>query len=253
MFTDIRLIREDNNGNLTLNQQVPLTYAAKDKLLQSVIQDPAIDRSVALNVPIMSFEMSGMQYDGDRKFPSTNKRVVKGTNKDQLLYQYNPVPYNINFKLFILVKNQEDGVQLIERILPYFTPALSVNMTAIHDTNVTYEIPIILNGIAMSDPYDGKNIQRREIMYELDFTMKYYIYGAINKTAIIKKIDINFYTPTIDDLKNATSNSVVLTNLHIEPGLDANNNPTSIKLNSIPVANISSTDNFGFITTITDN
>ena len=153
LLNDIRITRTDSSGNVTSLLKVPITYAAKDKMLARVIQDPAIDRpSATTPLPMISFEMGKMDYDGTRKLNTIGKVSVKDADNPSVFkYQYNPVPYNIQFKVFVYAKNAEDGTKIIEQILPYFTPDWTTTVNLIPEVNVTMDIPIVLNNISYSD------------------------------------------------------------------------------------------------------
>lgn len=260
LLNDIRITRTDKDGNVTSLLKVPITYAAKDKMLARVIQDPSIDRpSATTPLPMISFEMGKMAYDGARKLNTIGKVSVKDPdNVSKFKYQYNPVPYNIQFKAFIYAKNAEDGTKIIEQILPYFTPDWTTTVNLIPEVEVTMDIPIVLNNISYTDNYDGAYENRRAIIWELDFTLKGYIYGPVKTSGIIKFIKTNFYIPSVADGKLADAKGVtpVAERVTIQPGLDANGNPITYtgkpnaNTGTIPYIEINAEDDYGFITQI---
>lgn len=260
LLNDIRITRTDSSGNVTSLLKVPITYAAKDKMLARVLQDPGIDRpSATTPLPMISFEMGKMAYDGTRKLNTIGKVSVKDPdNTSKFKYQYNPVPYNIQFKAFIYAKNAEDGTKIIEQILPYFTPDWTTTVNLIPEVNVTMDIPIVLNNIGYSDNYDGEFEKRRAIIWELDFTLKGYIYGPIKSSGIIKFIKTNFYIPSVPDGKLADAKGVtpIAERVTIQPGLDANGNPINYyggpnaNTGTLPYLEINAEDDYGFITQI---
>lgn len=260
LLNDIRITRTDKDGNVTSLLKVPITYAAKDKMLARVIQDPGIDRpSATTPLPMISFEMGKMAYDGARKLNTIGKVSVKDPdNVSKFKYQYNPVPYNIQFKAFIYAKNAEDGTKIIEQILPYFTPDWTTTVNLIPEVEVTMDIPIVLNNISYTDNYDGTYENRRAIIWELDFTLKGYIYGPVKTSGIIKFIKTNFYIPSVADGKLADAKGVtpVAEKVTIQPGLDANGNPITYtgkpnaNTGTIPYVEINAEDDYGFITQI---
>ena len=260
LFNNIRITRTDKNGNVTSLLKVPITYAPKDKMLARVIQDPAIDRPTATApLPFISFEMGKMSYDGTRKLLTTGRSSVKNaTNASKLKYQYNPVPYNIDFKVYVYAKNADDGTKIIEQILPYFTPDWTTTINLIPEMGITMDIPIVLNNIGYSDTYDGSFKERRAIIWELDLTLKGYLYGPVKSGGIIKFINVNFYIPDVEDGKliDAVGNTEIIEKMTIQPGLTANG--TSINyygqpntsLGTIPYSEIDIDDDFGFITMV---
>lgn len=251
LFNGIHISRTDKDGNITMIERVPIVYGPKDKMLARVIQDPNIDRQTAVYpLPMMAFEMTSFDYDGSRKLPTINRiAVINPDNKAQNRYQYNPVPYNIGFRLSILVKNAEDGNKIVEQILPYFTPDWTTTAHLIPEMDVTMDIPVVLNNVSIDDVYDGQFETRRSFVWNLDFTLKGYIYGPIKTSNVIKFSNTEFFVATSNNIRSA---NIAAAYVQIQPGLTANGIPTSNASLSIPVANIVATDTFGYVTTITE-
>jgi hypothetical protein len=260
LVNNIRITRTDKSGNVTALLKVPVTYAPKDKMLARVMQDPGIDRPTAVApLPLISFEMGQMRYDGSRKLPTINRLAVKDTtSSSKFKYQYNPVPYNIEFKMFIYAKNAEDGTKIIEQILPYFTPDWTTTVNLIPEVDVVMDIPIILNNISYSDNYDKEFKERRAIVWTLDFILKGYIYGPVKKSGVIKFVDTNFYLPSTPDGKiiDAVGNTALSERVTIQPGLSNTGGPINYyggpnaNTGTIPYAEIEASDDFGYITQI---
>ena len=171
-------------------------------------------------------------------------------------YQYNPVPYNIDFKVYIYAKNAEDGTKIIEQILPYFTPDWTTTVNLIPEVNVTMDIPIVLNNINQIDKYDGAYVERRAIIWELDFTLKGYIYGPIKSSGIIKFVRTQFYIPSTNTVVEGRGITPMAEKVTIQPGLDANGQPINYigkpnaNTGTIPYTEINADDDYGFITQI---
>lgn len=253
LFNDVRITKIDAD-HVTSLVRVPITYGPKEKMLSRVTQDPSIDRQTAtLPLPSMSFEMTGMNYDGRRKLDTINRLAVINTDdKSKNKYQYTPVPYNISFILTIYAKNAEDGTKILEQILPYFTPDWTTTIHLIPEMNLSIDVPIVLNRVSMEDSYEGDFKERRAIMWILDFTLKGYFYGPIKSSKIIKFTNTEFFVASTDNIADAVGNSDPVAWIQIQPGLTANGQPTSNSALSIAVANIVATDDFGFVTTITE-
>ena len=260
LFNNIRITRFDSQGNQTSLIKVPITYAPKDKMLARVIQDPAIDRPTAtIPLPAISFEMGKMQYDGTRKLNTIGKVSARDlTDANKFKYQYNPVPYNIEFKVYIYAKNAEDGTKIIEQILPYFTPDWTTTVNLIPEVEVTMDIPVLLNNVGYSDTYDGAFTERRAIIWTLDLILKGYIYGPVKKSGIIKFVNANFYIPDVEDLKlqTAVGSTPLAEKVTVQPGLAANGNPINYfggpnnNLGTIAYSSIEADDEYGYITMI---
>ena len=227
-------------------------------MLARVLQDPNIDRQTAtIPLPVISFEMGKMTYDGSRKLNTIGRIAAKDAdNAQKSKYQYNPVPYNIEFKVYIYAKNAEDGTKIIEQVLPYFTPDWTTTVNLIPEMNVNMDIPVILNNISYADNYDGQFVNRRAIIYTLDLVLKGYIYGPVRKSNIIKFVTTNLYSPSVPDgsLSTAVANTPIAERVTIQPGLNANAEPITYfgqandSLGTLAYTAIESDDNYGYIT-----
>jgi hypothetical protein len=194
MFNNINVERRDAEGNIIQILKVPLSYASKSKALARIQQRPNVDdRQVQIIVPRMAFEMTTMNYDYNRKIsPVQQSRAVNATTTT-LDSQYAPTPYNINVQLYVYVKNQDDGLQIIEQILPYFNPDYNLTMKSIPQLNIKNDLPIILDSVSFEDNYEGEFEDRRTIIWTLSFTMKLNFYGPVNKQGVIKKVIASTY------------------------------------------------------------
>lgn len=266
LFNDIRIAKYDKEGNQVSLVRVPITYGPKDKMLARVFQDPNIDRPTAtFPLPMISFEMGKIQYDGSRKLHTTGRIAVKNdaaaNDASKFKYQYNPVPYNVNFKVFIYSKNVEDGTKILEQILPFFTPDWTTRVNLIPEMEVIMDIPVILNNIDYSDNYEGDLKDRRQIIWTLDLTVKGYFYGPVKKTGIIKFINVDFFIPEVADgkLADAVGNTEMDVKVTIQPGVDANTGAPinyygapNTSINTLPYQEIEANSDFGYITQIYD-
>ena len=176
IFNDIIIERMDSEGDVVQTIKVPLMYGPKEKYIAKILSDPNLSKQIDQLLPRMSFEITDFSYDNDRKLNTTNRRSapVSASNTANQYMQYSPVPYNINMNLSILVKNVDDGLKIVEQILPYFTPDWTVPVTLIPSVNETKSIPIILNSINYKDNYEGDYKEKRIIEWTLGFTMKVY-------------------------------------------------------------------------------
>jgi hypothetical protein len=214
-----------------------------------------LDNQVGIILPRISFEMTTLEYDPTRKLNTLNKltkqSATAGTD-DEVKYQYQPVPYDMQFEMNILVKNAEDGTRIVEQIVPYFTPAFTVSVNVVPEVDSPRDIPIVLNSISSQDQYEGNFEQRRALIWTLNFTLKGWLYGPSKKSKLIKHAETVFRFP--EDVAtgntNSTANTIVVTS---RPGLTANGQPTTNTALSISYEDIISTDNYSIINTITEN
>jgi len=252
-MNDIHITREDANGNLHSVLKVPLTYAPKDKMLARISADPNLDRDTALQLPRMSFELTNLFYDGLRKL-KTQGRVVKkdiANDPNKHSYQYNPVPYNLNFTLYVYVKNAEDGTKIIEQILPYFAPEWNASLNIIPELGIVKDIPIQVMSVRSEDDYEGDFSQRRALIWTIDFMMKGYLWGPIKTAPIIKFANSNFYVGSSTDINDDVGNTDPLSRVTVQPGLDANGDPTTNVDISISRDLIEADDDWAYIITPT--
>jgi hypothetical protein len=252
LMDDINIVHTDANNNRTAIIKVPVMYAPKDKMLARVIQDPNIDRQTATTtLPMISFEMGQMQYDGDRKLNTITKIAYK-KDATNFKYQYSPVPYNFSFKVYIYVKNAEDGTKIIEQILPYFTPDWTTTVKLIPEVEEIKDIAVILNHVGYEDNYTSDFKDRRAIIWTLDLVLKGYLYGPIKTAPIINFVNTNFFIPA-DVITDAigNGNSVITKNYY--PGLTSNATSTSNASLTIDYRTIEATDDYGFITQESSN
>lgn len=191
LFKDIDIIRFAKDGTPKEKFKVPLSYAQKEKYITRITSDPNLTKSVLTVVPRMSFVITTIAYDETRKQISTLKNYNKTSNTG-IISQYVPVPYNFGFNVSLFVRNIEDATQVLEQILPFFTPDYTLTIDFINSIGRTYDIPVILNSVTSSTEYEGNFDDTRIITWELEFTVKGYIWPPINESGIIKKIDVNF-------------------------------------------------------------
>ena len=199
IFNDIHLVRKDNDGNVTQTMKVTLAYGPRQKFLVRLNDDPDLGKQVAVTLPRIGFEITGLSYDPARKLNRVQQfKKVKGTTTKQLDSQYMPVPYNIDFGLYVLSKQSDDALQIVEQILPYFQPDYTVTMNDMPDMGIKRDIPIVLTNVGYEDDYQGDFTARRSIIYSLDFTAKFYLYGPVTSAKVIKTVQADQYTDLPD-------------------------------------------------------
>ena len=200
IFNNINIVRKNNSGAVTQSMKVPLAYGPKQKFLTRLREDPNLNKKVALTLPRVGFEISGISYDPSRKLNSVQK--VKKTNDSTdgktLSSQFMPVPYNIGFELSIWTKLNDDALQIVEQILPYFQPAFTLTVDLVKSIGEKRDIPLVLDNVSFQDDYEGDFSTRRALIYTLNFTAKTYLFGPIADTSegLIKKVQTDLYADT---------------------------------------------------------
>ena len=199
IFNNIQLVRKDNAGVIQQTMKVPLAYGPRQKFLVRLGDDADLSKAAAVTLPRIGFEITGLTYDPGRKLNRVQKfKKVKGSKSEQLDTQYMPVPYNINFQLYVLAKQSDDALQVVEQILPYFQPAYTITINDMTNMGIKKDIPIILNSISYEDDYQGDFTTRRAIIYTLEFTVKFYLYGPVTSSKVIKTVQVDAYTDLPD-------------------------------------------------------
>ena len=197
MFNDIVVQRLNNSGTVIQSIAVPIAYGPKEKFLVRISQDPNLDREVALQLPRMGFEMTSLTYDPIRKLNSVGKimgRALPTEGQGTLRKMFNPVPYNMDFQLFVFVDNAEDGTQILEQILPFFTPDFNVTINAVSELGIKLDVPISFNSASLEDTFDGEFTARRTLIWTLDFFMKGFLYPDIKGGGkIVKSVQVDFH------------------------------------------------------------
>ena len=199
IFNNIHLVRKNNDGTKMQTMKVPLAYGPREKFLARLREDAHLTKQVAVTLPRIGFEIQGLSYDPARKLNRVQqfKKVKTGTTK-QLDTQYMPVPYNVDFELYVMAKQSDDALQIVEQILPYFQPDYTVTINDNTDMGIKRDVPLILNSVGYEDNYEGEFQARRAIIYTMQFTAKFYLYGPVSSTKVIKTVQADSYTDMPD-------------------------------------------------------
>jgi hypothetical protein len=229
MFNNMTLVRYNQANSQEVERiNVPLMYASKEKFYMKISKDPDLVNPMQLTLPRMAFEMNGITYDPLRKTSLFNDVFEQSPTADRLK-RIRMTPYNFDFNLYAFVRNTEDGMQIVEQILPYFNPDYTVTIDFLSLNNFKLDVPIVFNGITYDDSHEGDPEATRSIVWTLNFTMKAYLFGQIADVKPIRKVTANVY----NDLVSPASQMV---NITVQP------NPLSAN----------SDDDFGFTTNITE-
>jgi hypothetical protein len=197
LFNDITMVKY--NPDLTESERflVPIAYAAKESYVMRLEQDLDLDKKVQMTLPRLSFEMTGLTYDMSRK-QNTNIKNFAST-PGGVKSQYNPVPYNFDFNLYLYVRNIEDGTQVLEHIIPFFTPDYTIKLNMVPELGIIKEIPVILNSCSSDITYEGnREKDPRMIIWTLNFTVKGYIFGKSTNTSLINHSITSIYNQVTD-------------------------------------------------------
>lgn len=210
LFNNISIQKKDGSDNTVSNLKVPLAYGPTQKFLARLEQEPDLNRSTSLSLPRMSFEFTSLTYDSSRKLTSTRTIQVKDPNTNRTVKKvYTPVPYNMTFELSIMSKLNDDALQIVEQILPYFQPAFTLTVELVDEINEKRDVPVVLENITMQDDYDGDFTSRRVLLYTLRFSAKTYLFGPVSKAEPIKTATLTYLSGDKAKSKRETQYTVV--------------------------------------------
>lgn len=196
LFNDIKLYKYNKAGTTEIERiQVPLAYATKEKFYTRITADPTLAKDVQIQLPRMSFEMTAITYDPLRKTSVFNTQFAKDTSTKINAVKF--APYNFEFVLNIYVRNTEDGTQIIEQILPYFSPDYTVTIDLIAESSLKIDVPIVLESVSYSVTNDtGEQDTMRTLIWTLTFSAKAMLYGPITESSVIRSVQANTYNST---------------------------------------------------------
>ena len=196
LFNDIYVRHEDGAGNDISEMKVPVAYGPRQKFLARIQQQPELNKATQIDLPRMSFEISSINYDPSRKSGIT--QTFKAKDGEKMKKVFMPVPYNLGFELNILTKLQDDGLQILEQILPFFQPGFTLSVDLVKSIGEKRDIPMVLQSITQQDDYEGDFATRRALIYTLQFTAKTFMFGPIADTpeGLIRKVQLDYYSDT---------------------------------------------------------
>lgn len=198
LFNNLHIQKINQKESVINDMKVPLAYGPTQKFLARLMQQRELDSPTQITLPRMSFEMTSLSYDGTRKTQPT--KIFKTLDTGEKLKKvYLPVPYNVGFELSIMTKLNEDALQLVEQILPYFQPSYNITVDLVDTIGEKRDIPIVLESINFTDDYEGDFAGRRILIYTLTFVAKTYLFGPVPDTAedgLIKKVQVDYHTDT---------------------------------------------------------
>jgi len=237
LFNQVRIARTENNNTKYI--EVPLAYAPKEKYKVRLAGDPYLQNPMQITLPRMAFEITGFAYDPARKRNSNQRNIVRDTRQTGVKFSFAEVPYNIDFGLYVYVRNMDDGLQIIEQILPYFSPEF-VTTINFDSVNTKIDVPIYLNSVSSEEDYEGDFQSRRSIIFTLNFTMKSYIFGNVRSYNEIRKTDAKIYDFNYFPSFTAGNTLAGVTgiNSRVFVGISGPSGASSAKYNYTPFAKI---------------
>ncbi len=222
LFNDIHIKHKDNSEDVISDMRVGLSYGPMQKFLAKIEQQEDLTKPVAITLPRMSFEMTSIQYDSSRKTGIV--QTFKACDKNGKVKKvFMPVPYNIGFELNIFTKLNDDALQIVEQILPFFQPSFNVTVDLVESIGEKRDVPIVLDSIDFQDDYEGSFQTRRALIYTLRFTAKTYIFGPVadSTDGLIKKVQVDLYADTnTKTAKREVRYTAVPDPIDAEPGDD---------------------------------
>ena len=193
LFNNIEVRKEKKDGSVYSRMKVPLAYGPRQKFLARLEQQADLNQKVAITVPRLSFEMTGIEYDSSRKLAPTTL-TLRPDGADAIKKQMTPVPYNINFELNVISKTNDEALEILEQIVPVFQPSYQMTIKLVDDMADYRDIPIVLNSITYSDDYEGSFDDKKITLITMNYTVKSYIFGPVGTAGPIKKAKVDYHT-----------------------------------------------------------
>ena len=197
IFNNIRIERTLTTGEIAQVMRVPLAYSTKQKFLSRIalIPDAESRGEVAIVLPRMGFEIQQLAYDPSRKVSpiQRNKAVGQGDDANTVRSSFVATPYNMSLALYVFAKNQEDGLRIVEQILPFFNPDFNITVNELPALGIKRDIKITLDSVDYDDTYEGEFADRQSIIWTLNFTMRLNFYGPVTNSNIIKESIAKLY------------------------------------------------------------
>lgn len=251
LFNEIFLTRRDSDGNTNQLIKVPLSWAPKEKVLARVFADPAIDRQTSAIMPRLAFELTDISYQGDNKLRSSGRHMIRlhdEGDEGKLTSMFNPVPYDLKFTLWAFVKYLEDGNQIAEQILPFFTPNFTATVNLIDD--VVVDCQVRLDRAFPQDLYKDKDwMTKRGVMWTFEFTMTAYLFGPVHHHPIIKFADVGFFIPS-EEPRDEVGTLDMIDRVTVQPAMTANGDATTNVDISVAYSEIDASDDWDYGVTI---
>ena len=196
LFNDVHIRHQDAAGKDINEMKVPVSYGPRQKFLARIQQQPDLNKATQLSLPRMSFEVNNITYDPSRKTGVTQTFKVKDGKQVKKVFM--PVPYNLGFELNILTKLQDDSLQILEQVLPFFQPGFTLTIDLVNSIGEKRDVPMVLDSINFSDDYEGNFETRRALIYTLNFTAKTFMFGPVadSTDGLIRKVQLDYYTDT---------------------------------------------------------
>ena len=224
-FNDMQISREDASGNEVQRLIVPLEYGNKEQWEARLVQDPQFLKGVGVTVPRMAFQLASTTYDTARHINSLDLMTFPTTEQQNLARLYVGVPYTLGFTLDILTKTQQDGLQILEQILPFFTPDLTFRLVPIEELGFPNEVPLTISSVTHVDNFDGDWVTRRAIIWTIGFSMKVNFYGPVKVAGRIQEVIIDLYNSPISTLIDPT---IIQTEDESETLIDLEQQPANV-------------------------
>ena len=248
LFNDLHIKRKNEAGNTIQKIKCPLTYAPREKVTARLEQNPNLTEQQSILLPRLSFELVNLTYDPARKLNTVTKLVKDPNTGNKVKRVFNPVPYDLSFDFNMFTRYAEDSTQLLEQIVPFFTPEFTATINLIPEMDIKVDVPIVLNSLSSQDVYEGDFETRRALIWNLSFNMRAYFYGPLNDQAVIKSANTNFYVPHA----NGAFGHAVATSVKQKPGMLANGSPTTNSSLTVASSSIFANSDYGVITDFED-
>lgn len=201
IFNNIYVVRYDSNGVEIQREHVPISYGPKEKYLYRLEQNPDLNERFAIKLPRMSYELVEVRYDASRHTPANQKiRTPRDVSKEDAQWTYNPLPYEFKYIVYVMGKTTDECLQIIEQIVPFFTPDHTLSIDIIPTLNKKLDVPVTMESVTLEDTWDGSFQDRRNITWQLVFNLKGFLYPPVRDTGVIKQAEWNIIGYDTDEI-----------------------------------------------------
>ena len=195
LFTDLHVYRMNDAGAVVQKIAVPVAQGSKQAWVTRLAADPELNKPVSVTLPRIGLTIAGFSYDGTRKLQRTIRRGERAQDRpDVLRAAFVPAPWNINYTMSVISNHIDDANQIMEQVLPFFSPELTLTVRVVPEMDVTHDVPIVLTGTTYDDNYEAGFGDQRLVTWDLSFTMRAYLYGPVGDVGVIRKVTLDYYS-----------------------------------------------------------
>lgn len=211
LFSNMTLLRYTSADAEQERYVVPIEYSSQEAWLARMRRDPDLTRRSEVTVPRLAFEMTSFRYDQSRQLNNLNQRMrptLNGNIRGGRRY-FVGTPYIMSFNLYALTRNVEDANQIVEQVVPYFTPDYTLMVRLLPSLGILDRMRIVMdNAPQWNDNYEDVALDsKRDVLLTFSFNAHATFYGPISPVPanIIRKVIVDLYGANYQQLLTGPS------------------------------------------------